>query len=118
MPDNENDRARESAAKLWRRYLAVTQDMMKMFDRDDLDMFMDLVGQRDGLIKQLEALPQNDFRQTDEFKKIAETIKPMDMQLIYRAKTWLNKSRHQTSAVRAYDVRSYRGVGGIVNREY
>ena len=112
------EEARESAARLWRRYLAVTQDMKKLFDDNDLDMFMDLVEQRDGLIKQLEALPQNDFRQSEEFRVIAEKIKPIDMQLIYRAKTWLNKSRHQTSAVRSYDVRTYGGVGGIVNREY
>ena len=118
MPDSEKEQAEEKAARLWRRYLAVTQDMMKLLDNDDVDMFMELVDQRDGLIEQLEALPKNDFRQSDEFAGIAEQIKPMDMQLIYRAKTWLNKSRHQTSAVRSYDVRNYRGVGGIVNREY
>ena len=116
MPDETT--ARESAAKLWRRYLAVTLDMQKMFDKDDLDMFMELVEQRDGLIKQIDAVPENDFRTSDEFAKIVETIKPIDMQLLYRAKTWLNKSRHQTSAVRSYDVRTYGGVGGILNREY
>ena len=118
MPEDAALEAKEQAARLWRRYLAVTQDMAKLFDNDDLDMFMELVEQRDGLIKQMEALPKNDFRQSDEFKQIVETIKPLDMQLLYRAKTWLNKSRHQTSAVRSYDVRNYSGVGGILNREY
>ena len=118
MPEQEQNEAREQAAQLWQRYLAVTQDMAKLFDDNDLDMFMELVEQRDGLIEKLEALPPNDFRQSEDFRKLAEIIKPIDMQLIYRAKTWLNKSRHQTSAVRSYDVRNYRGVGGILNREY
>ena len=118
MPDNDIVAAREKAALLWRRYLAVTLDMQKMFDKNDLDMFMELVEQRDGLIKQMEALPKNDFKTSDEYRAIAERIKPIDMQLVYRAKTWLNKSRHQTNAVRSYDVRTYGGVGGILNREY
>ena len=116
MPDDKD--AREQAAGLWRRYLAVTEDMMKLLDANDIDMFMDLVEQRDGLIRNLEALPPNDFRESDEGRAIIEKIKPLDTRIIYRAKTWLNKSRHQTSAVRSYDLRTYGGVGGIVNKEY
>ena len=113
-----DDDAAAKAAALWRKYLALTQDMMKLFDAGDLDMFMDLVEQRDGLIKKMQELPDNDYRESEDCQKMIEQIKPLDMKLIYRAKTWLNKSRHQTSAVRSYDIRSYGGVGGIVNREY
>ena len=112
------DETMEKAAALWRRYYAVTEDLMKMLDREDLDMFMELVEQREKLINQMKALPENNYRQSDECQEFIEKIKPLDMQIIYRAKTWLNKSRHQTSAVRSYDLRSYGGVGGIVNKGY
>lgn len=91
---------------------------MKLLDREDYDMFIELVEQRDRLIEQMKALPENDYRNTAECQEIIQKIKPLDMQIMYRARTWLNKSRHQTSAVRSYDMRTLGGIGGIVNRQY
>ncbi len=108
----------EKAAELWHKYFAVTQDMVKLLDREDFDLFMDLVEQRDRLINLMRELPANDYRQSDECQELIGKIKPLDMQLIYRAKTWLNKSRHTTSAVRSYDLRTHSGIGGIVNKGY
>ena len=44
--------------------------------------------------------------------------KPLDMQVIYKAKSWLNKSRHQNATVRAYDLQSLNPVGNILNGKY
>ena len=114
------DETLEKAASVWRRYLSVTEDMMRFLDNEDIDMFIELVQQRDGLIEQMQALPANDYRQSEECQAILAKLKPLDMRIIYRAKTWLNKARHQTSAVRSYDLRTYGGgnVGGIVNKSY
>ena len=51
-------------------------------------------------------------------QEILEQIKPLDMQVIYKAKSWLNKSRHQNATVRAYDLQSLNPVGNILNRKY
>ena len=51
---------------------------------------------------------------------IIEKIKPLDMQLLYLAKAWLNKSRRQTAQVQAYNftAESLNPLGNIVNRKY
>lgn len=40
------------------------------------------------------------------------------MQLIYKAKAWLNKSRRQNATVHAYDLQTFDPVGNILNRKY
>jgi len=92
------------ARELWGKYLFVTQELLKFINQQDIDIFMELVPQRSKLIDMLEALPSNDYRKLDEFKEIAEKIKPMDREIMYKARAWLNKSRRQNSVVRSYDL--------------
>lgn len=118
MPD-ETDATLAQARILWQKYLALTKELLKFSDQSDSELFMDLVDQREKLIEQLESLPKNDYRASEECKAIVEQIIPMDKQIIYRARAWLNKSRRQNSAVRSYDVTSSFGTRGTVfNRQY
>jgi len=94
----------DKARKLWGKYLFVTQELLKFINQQDIDIFMELVPQRSKLIDMLEALPSQEYRKLDEFKEIAEKIKPMDREIMYKARSWLNKSRRQNSVVRSYDL--------------
>jgi hypothetical protein len=40
------------------------------------------------------------------------------MQIIYKAKAWLNKSRKQNASVHAYDLQGVSGLGSILNKKY
>ena len=85
----------------------------------DIDEFLDLVRQRNIVVDRMKALPETEvYRQTEECTALVEQIKPLDMQVIYKAKSWLNKSRQQNATVRAYDLQSFDPVGNIVNRKY
>ena len=107
------------ARTLWQKYFALTKELLKFSDQRDSDLFIDLVDQREQLIEKMEALPKNDYRSTKECQALIEQIIPMDKQIIYRAKAWLNKSRRQNSAVRSYDVTNSFGTRGTVfNRQY
>ncbi|MBR1579082.1 MAG: flagellar protein FliT [Selenomonadaceae bacterium] len=107
------------ARGLWRKYVVITREMLKFIDKRDVDTFLTLVPQRSQLIELMKALPQNNFRETDECKAMIEQIKPMDMQIAYKARAWLNKSRRQTSTVRSYDLTSAFGNRGrIFNQKY
>ena len=68
----------------------------------------------------MKALPPHTFRQTQEFNDLVAQIKPLDMQVIYKARAWLNKSRRNTSAVKAYDLHtlSLNPAGNLFNRKY
>lgn len=109
----------KQARILWQKYFALTKELLKFSDQRDSELFIDLVNQRERLIEKLEALPKNDYRESDECKKMIEQIIPMDKQIIYRARAWLNKSRRQNSVVRSYDLVESAGLRGTVfNRKY
>ena len=111
MPDGEeisNSMSEEeilnAARHLWKTYLALAEELLKFIEREDIDMFTTIVKQRDQLIEKIEELPSNDYRKLDEFKNIAEQIKKLDRETMYKARSRLNKSRKQNSMVRSYDL--------------
>ena len=107
------------ARRLWQKYFELTKELLKFSDQKDSELFMELVDQRGQLIEKIKALPSNDYRESDECKAMIEQMIPMDKQIIYRARAWLNKSRRQNSTVRSYDVSSSLGTRGTVyNRQY
>ena len=110
------------ARVLWNKYLTLTHELLKFISKGDVDTFFELVNQRDKLIEMMKALPENRFRETDECKNMIEQIKPLDMQIMYKARAWLNKSRRQNNTVRAYDLTgtagAFGGRGTIFNRKY
>ncbi len=108
------------ARKLWQTYLSLTHELLKFIDKKDIDMFLSLVPQRTQLIEKIEALPSHEYRQMDEFKAIAEEIKPLDKEIMYKARAWLNKSKRQNSVVRSYDLNnSMLGRSSVAfNRRY
>ena len=117
MPDEHA--SLEQAKVNWQLYYTLTQELLKFISRADIDEFLDLVRQRNIVVDRMKALPETEiYRQTEECRKLVEKIKPLDMQVIYKAKSWLNKSRQQNAAVRSYDLQSFDPVGNIVNRKY
>ena len=97
------DAPRFSEQELWLRYLGVTKELMKAIDMEDIDTFLQLVDQRQALLEKIQALKRE--------------IKPMDMQIIFKGRTWLNKAKNHTNTVRSYDV-SYSATGNMFNGEY
>ena len=126
MPDEKNyaemseTEVTAEARVIWQKYLTLTQELLKFINKQDIDTFLELVPQRDRLIEMDKKLPSREYRQLQEFKDIAEQIKPMDREIMYKARAWLNKSRRQNSAVRSYDLtNSVLGTQGVTfNKTY
>ena len=107
--------------ELWEKYWMVTQELLKFIKAEEIETFLNLVDQRQQLMEMMKALPeeQQDFRHTDECTALREKIKPMDMQIMYKARTWLNKSRRNTTQVKSYDGYGSYGTAGVrFNREF
>jgi hypothetical protein len=107
MPEIQNlsaDEVTAQAYRLWNTYLSITKELLKFINKQDIETFLSLVPQRTQLIEKIEALPSKDYRKLDEFKAMAEEIKTLDKEIIYKARAWLNKSRRQNSIVRSYDL--------------
>ncbi len=112
---------KDNAKSLWEKYLMLTHELKKFIDNESIDTFLDLTEQRGTIVDRLKELSragQDDFRGTEEFQALVNEIKPLDMQIIYKARTWLNKSKRRNAAVKSYDVAGFTPVGHIVNRKY
>ena len=108
----------KQAEALWRKYLVLSKELLKFIEREDIDTFLEIVDQRAVLVDKMKALPPHTFRETEEFSELVSKIKPLDMQVIYKARTWLNKSRRNTSAVKANDLKTFDPAGNLFNRKY
>ncbi len=113
MPDINSQ-----ARSLWDKYYMVTLELLKFINEGNIDEFLELVEQRIRLMDMLDALPDTEYRSTEECQQLFEKIKPLDMQTIYKAKSWLNKAKRQNMAVRSYDVTGFLPVGNVFNRKY
>lgn len=109
----------EQAIANWNLYYTLSQELLKFIEKQDIDEFLEIARQRNVIVERMKALPETEaYRATAECQALVEKIKPIDMQVIYKAKAWLNKSRRQNAAVHAYDLQSYSPVGNLVNRKY
>lgn len=123
MPNDEDalnpEETLKEARTLWQKYFALTKELLKFSDQRDSELFVELVDQRGQLVDKLKALPKNDYRESEECQALIKQIIPMDNQIMYRARSWLNKSRRQNNTVRSYDlVGSQELRGTIFNRKY
>ena len=107
----------EQAREIWAKYFMLTNELLKQINKQDIDTFIELVAQRDTLLKMAEAIPDTEYRQTEECKELFAKIKPIDMQLIYKAKSWLNKSKRNNMAVRSYDLTGGNPLGHMLNKK-
>lgn len=123
MPKDEDalnpEETFKEARRLWQKYLALTNELLKFSDQKDSDLFIELVDQRGQLVDMIRSLPKNNYRESEECQALIKQITPMDNQIMYRARSWLNKSRRQNNTVRSYDlVGSQELRGTIFNRKY
>ena len=121
MPEQESpaemseEEIRRVAKDIWTNYLALTRELLKFIDQEEIETFTQIVEHRAKLIEKLEELPSHEYRKLDEFKAIAEQIKPLDREIMYKARGWLHKSRRQNSVVRSYDLGTSLAMNQSVN---
>ena len=114
MPDNVYEEARS----LWEKYRMLTHELMKFIDEEEVDTFLALVDQRGQVIEMLQALPSDPYRGSVDFAALDAELRPLEMQIQYKARAWLNRSRRQNAAVHSYDLTEANPLGGNLNRRY
>ena len=114
MPDNVYEEARS----LWEKYRMLTHELMKFIDEEEVDISLDLVDQRGQVIEMLQALPSDPYRDSTDFAALDAELRPIEMQIQYKARAWLNRSRRQNAAVHSYDLTEANPLGGNLNRRY
>ena len=119
VPADDSATVLKQARELWQKYFTLTKELLKFSDQADSDVFVDLVDQRERLIEKIKALPENNYRASEECKALIAQMIPMDKQIIYKARAWLNKSRRQNNTVRSYDLVGAAELRGVIlNKKY
>jgi hypothetical protein len=118
MPEVERAVPVFSEQQLWEKYLMVTKEMLKFISQQDVENFLKLVEQRERLMNMLKDMEPHVFGKTEAGAAIREQIKPMDQEIMYKARTWLNKSKRNNMAVKSYDITGYAPAGNVFNKEY
>ena len=114
MPDESYETARE----LWEKYRVLTHELLKFVDASEIDTFIELVEQRGQIVDLLQALPADPYRAGAEWAALDAEIRLLEMQIQYKARAWLNRSRRQNAAVHSYDLTGASPLGGNLNRRY
>ena len=115
----EKENGLQQAKENWDMYYMLTQELLKFINQQDIDQFLELEKQRNSVVERMKALPETeDYRKTAECQELVGKIKPLDMQVVYKAKAWLNKSRQQNASVHAYDIQHMNSLGNIFNKKY
>lgn len=114
-----SDNAMAQAKANFEMYYTLTQELLKFINKENIDEFLELERQRSDLVARMKELPETEeYRKTAECQALVGKIKPLDMQVVYKAKAWLNKSRQQNATVHAYDIQNMNRVGNIFNKKY
>ena len=100
------------------KYYMLTKELKKFIDKEDIDEFLELVKQRGTIVDMMRASDDDEYRNTPECKQMIEEIVPMDREIMYKARRWLNRSRRRNATVHAYDLHGIQPVGGILNKKY
>ena len=112
------DESYETACELWEKYRVLTHELLKFVDASEIDTFIELVEQRGQIVDLLQALPADPYRAGAEWPAFDAEIRPLEMQIQYKARAWLNRSRRQNAAVHSYDLTGANPLGGHLNRRY
>lgn len=108
----------EKIKALWLTYFSLSEEMLKFIERENIDVFLQLFGQREKIQELLEKQGSCDWPQTAEGQALYQKIKPVDMQIQYKARVWLNKSKHKNEVARAYDTLGSQPAGHVFNRNF
>lgn len=108
----------EKALGLLDTYRMLGREMEKFLASEKIDTFIDLQEQRWKLYHEMGeegvALIKGDARG----QAMLREMEPQEKALIFKAKTWLHRSKNNTDKVLSYDVKGFSPLGHIFNREY
>ncbi|WP_425058500.1 hypothetical protein SCACP_31540 [Sporomusa carbonis] len=100
-----------SARRLWQDYAFLTREMGKMLLKQDLDLFLELMDQRERIQASLDALPEDDFKASPEGRELLTTISQHNKTIAAALQRLYNNTKHRQQVARAYDSL---GTGGYV----
>lgn len=102
---------------LWADYLFLTNEMSKFLDKQDMDLFYELMAQRGRLQTIITESSDETFRASPSGQELLRTIQKNDHKVMLKLQRNINQSRNQQTVVNAYDNLGTRFVGKRMDRQ-
>ncbi|SHN80961.1 hypothetical protein [Desulfitobacterium chlororespirans] len=87
---------------LWRDYLFLTKEMLKFLDKQDMELFHELMNQRERMQVLVEETPDNGFKSSPEGRKLLAQIQEENWLLMNHFQATHSKAKHHHQVAEAY----------------
>ena len=101
----------KSIVELWQDYIFLTQEMNKFLDKQDTDMFLELLAQRERLQLIIESKHSQEYINSEEGKGLAANIFKINNIISKKVQYILNMEQKNQNLSRAYDGLSASNLG-------
>jgi len=102
---------KRSLGQLWQEYLFLTTEMKKFLDKQDFDLFNELIRQREALQQIIDKTPDDGFRITAGSKACFQVIYQQNQLIRSKLEYLRNMAKRQNEVSSAYDSFTSSSVG-------
>ncbi len=89
--------------QMWQDYLFLSKEMFRFLEEEDMDLFNELMNQRETLQKQLEAVKHQGFHRSLEGKQFLDEIRQLNQKMTFKLRYYLNRAKQQQKVDDAYE---------------
>lgn len=100
----------KTAQALWHDYLFLTKEMLKFFDKQDMELFYHLMNQRGRLQTIIEQNPDDGFITSEAGQNLIKEIEKVNQDIGKAMQIRMGKSKRQHQVVKAYGAASTTAV--------
>lgn len=103
--------------QLWQDYLFLTNEMLKFLDKQDFDLFIELMSQRGNIQHQIEESACQKFKFSLDGQKLLRDIQQIEQTIKLRLEYFRNNSKRHIQVSNAYEGYSSSIVGYRMDRQ-
>lgn len=101
---------KKTAQALWQDYRFLTKEMMKFLAKQDMELFYELMNQRERLQSLIEQAPDDGFKDSPEGRSVISEIRQDSQEIIDNLRIRMGNSKRQHQVSKAYGVASTTAV--------
>ncbi|WP_371362977.1 hypothetical protein SRRS_39800 [Sporomusa rhizae] len=95
--------AGQEASRLWQDYAFLTREMAKLLVTQDLELFLELMNQREKIQDAVSNLTADDYKTTTEGKELLAAINKQNSAIAADLQRMYNKSKNRNQIAKAYE---------------
>lgn len=107
----------KSIQELWDDYLFLTKEMAKFLEEEDMELFYELVEQRERLQSIIESAREDGFSSSPSGEPVIHSIQRINQNITLKLQYNVNNSRNQHTISQAYDNLGTAFVGNRMDRQ-